>query len=103
MSCIFGENRDIFFPKLSENLHLISFSDIAVKYLKEKGLNPVLCKTEQEARDLAKTLPNGNIWPCFFSKSDTTGEKDFEEFYTEKEKLEMDRFKILVLLKMNFL
>ena len=99
MSCIFGKNRDVFFPKLSENLHLLSFSDIAIKYLKEKGLNPVLCKTEQEARDLAKTLPNGNIWPCFFSESDTTGEKDFEEFYTEKEKLDMDRFKNLGIIK----
>ena len=29
MSCIFGGNRDIFFPKLSEELHLISFADIA--------------------------------------------------------------------------
>jgi len=47
MSCIFGENRDIFFPKLSENLHLISFADIAVKYLKEKGYEPYLCKDEE--------------------------------------------------------
>src|SRR5690606_7307017 len=45
MSCIFGENRDIFFPKLSEHLHLISFADIAIKYLKDKGYKPHLCKT----------------------------------------------------------
>jgi FlaA1/EpsC-like NDP-sugar epimerase len=50
MSCIFGENRDIFFPKLSEQLHLITFAEIAEKYLKQKGLEPYLCQTEEEAR-----------------------------------------------------
>lgn len=92
MSCIFGENRDIFFPKLSENLHLISFADIAVKYLKEKGFEPVLCSTEDEARELAKTLPEQGKWPCLFTGSDTTGEKDFEEFFTDAETLDMERF-----------
>jgi hypothetical protein len=54
MSCIFGENRDIFFPKLSENLHLITFAEIAEKYLKQKGLVPFLCQTEAEARSFFK-------------------------------------------------
>ena len=99
MSCIFGENRDIFFPKLSENLHLISFADIAVKYLKEKGYEPYLCKDEDEARRLAKTLPSQGKWPCLFTKSDTTGEKDFEEFFTDSETLDMDRFKNLGIIK----
>ena len=92
MSCIFGENRDIFFPKLSEDLHLISFADIAVKYLKDKGYEPYLCKDEDEARVLAKTLPKDSKYPCLFTSSDTTGEKDFEEFFTEHETLDMDRF-----------
>jgi FlaA1/EpsC-like NDP-sugar epimerase len=99
MSCIFGENRDIFFPKLSEALHLMSFSDIAVKYLKDKGYEPYLCKTEDEARKLIKTLPDQGKWPCLFTKSDTTGEKDFEEFYTDKEVLDMDRFENLGVIK----
>ena len=92
MSCIFGENGDIFFPKLSEDLHLISFADIAVKYLEEKGYEPYPCKDEDEARELAKTLPKEGQWPCLFTKSDTTGEKDFEEFFTENETLDMERF-----------
>lgn len=92
MSCIFGENRDIFFPKLSENLHLISFADIAVKYLEQKGFEPVLCSSEDEARELAKTLPEQGKWPCLFTGSDTTGEKDFEEFFTDAETLDMERF-----------
>jgi FlaA1/EpsC-like NDP-sugar epimerase len=92
MSCIFGENRDIFFPKLNKALHLISFADIAIKFLKEKGFEPYFCETEDEARDLIKTLPGIGKWPCLLSNSDTTGEKDFEEFYTDKENLDMERF-----------
>ncbi len=99
MSCIFGQNRDIFFPKLSENLHLITFADIAVKYLKEKGYEPYLCKDEDEARALAKTLPKEGRWPCLFTSSDTTGEKDFEEFFTDEETLDMQRFTNLGVIK----
>ncbi|AII13905.1 UDP-GlcNac (UDP-linked N-acetylglucosamine) inverting 4,6-dehydratase [Campylobacter iguaniorum] len=92
MSTIFGQNRDIFFPKLSSELNLITFSDIAIKYLESLGYEPYLCTSEDEARELAKTLPNKKIWPCLFTPSDTTGEKDFEEFYTDNETLDMDRF-----------
>ncbi|MDQ7047926.1 MAG: UDP-N-acetylglucosamine 4,6-dehydratase [Sulfurovum sp.] len=99
MSCIFGENRDIFFPKLSEDLHLISFADIAVKYLGDKGYEPYLCKDEDEARALAKTLPEEGKWPCLFTSSDTTGEKDFEEFFTDAETLDMERFENLGVIK----
>jgi len=99
MSCIFGENRDIFFPKLSESLHLITFSDIAVKYLANLGYKPYLCESEDEARNLAKTLPDKGQWPCLFMDSDTTGEKDFEEFFTDNETLDMERFKNLGVIK----
>lgn len=99
MSCIFGENRDIFFPKLSENLHLISFADIAIKYLEQKGYAPVLCDNEDEARKLAKTLPEQDKWPCLFTGSDTTGEKDFEEFFTDAEVLDMQQFNNLGVIK----
>ena len=99
MSCIFGENRDIFFPKLSETIHLKSFSDIAIKYLKDKGYEAYICKTEDEARELVKKLPEQGKWPCLFTKSDTTGEKEFEEFYTDKETLDMDRFESFGVIK----
>lgn len=99
MSCIFGENRDIFFPKLSEALHLISFADIAVKYLEQLGFEPHLCETEEEARQFAHTLPEQGKWPCLFTVSDTTGEKDFEEFFTDKEELDMSRFENLGIIK----
>ena len=99
MSTIFGENRDVFFPKLSEELHLISFSDIAVKYLENIGYEPYLCETEAEARELIKTLPQQKKWPCLFTSSDTTGEKDFEEFFTENETLDLEQFEKLGIIK----
>jgi FlaA1/EpsC-like NDP-sugar epimerase len=99
MSCIFGENRDIFFPKLNENLHLITFSEIAEKYLKAKGLKPILCKTEDEARKKINEIDLSKHWPCLFTESNTTGEKDFEEFYTENETLDMKRFNNLGIIK----
>lgn len=95
MSCIFGENRDIFFPKLSEKLHLITFAEIAKKYLKQLGYEPYLCASEEEARTFFASqqhLENPKFWPCYFSGSDTTGEKDFEEFFTVNEQLDMSRF-----------
>lgn len=99
MSCVFGENRDVFFPKLNENLNLIKFSDIAVQYLKEKGLEPFICDTETQARNYFNENKTDHNWPCLFTKSDTSGEKDFEEFFTENEKLDMDRFDKLGVIK----
>ena len=95
LSCLLGDNRDIFFPKLSEKLHLITFSEIAVRYLEQLGYTPFECQSEDEARDRAEELIATKRWPCYFFKSDTTGEKDFEEFYTDKEDLDLARFQSL--------
>lgn len=99
MSAIFGENRDIFFPKLSEALHLITFAEIAERYLKDRGYKPHLCTSEDEARELVKTLPEQGKWPCLFTPSNTTGEKDFEEFFTDQETLDLERFENLGVIK----
>ena len=95
LSGLLGNNRDIFFPKLSEKLHLITFSEIAVRYLRERGYEPYECESEDEARDRAEELIADKQWPCYFFKSDTTGEKDFEEFFTDAEDLDMERFKTI--------
>tara|TARA_B110000008_G_scaffold89143_1_gene91251 strand:- start:44 stop:1231 length:1188 start_codon:yes stop_codon:yes gene_type:complete len=92
LSGLLGNNRDIFFPKLSEKLHLITFSEIAVRYLRERGYDAYECESEDEARDRAEELIANKQWPCYFFKSDTTGEKDFEEFFTDNEDLDMDCF-----------
>lgn len=99
MSTILGDNRDIFFPKLDAKRHLIKFSDLATDFVKSRGYKPYLCQSENEARELAKTLPSEGKWPCYFSPSDTTGEKDFEEFFTEGEALDLDRFEQLGIVK----
>ena len=99
MSCLLGENRDIFFPKLSEQLHLTTFSDIAERYISNLGYEPFHCSTEQEARDYSSELITSKRWPCYFFNSDTSGEKDFEEFFTNKENLDMERFKNLGVIK----
>jgi len=92
LSGLLGNNRDIFFPKLSKKLHLITFSEIAIRYLRERGYEPYECESEDEARDRAEELIANKQWPCYFFKSDTTGEKDFEEFFTDAEDLGLDRF-----------
>jgi len=99
LSSLLGENRDIFFPKLSEELHLITFAEIAQKYLRSKGFEPYLCENEDEARDLIKKLPQQGKWPCLFTPSNTTGEKDFEEFFTSNETIDLDRFQNLGIVK----
>jgi FlaA1/EpsC-like NDP-sugar epimerase len=99
MSTIFGDNRDVFFPKLSEQLHLITFAEIAVKYLKQLGYESYECKDEDEARELMNTLPQQKKYPCLFTASDTTGEKDFEEFFTNNETLDLNKFESLGVIK----
>lgn len=99
MSGLFGENRNIFFPKLSEDLHLITFSEIAQKYLLNNGFKPYICKSEDEARDLVNKLIPKKKWPCYFFDSDTTGEKDFEEFFTDKEDLDMGLYSGIGIIK----
>ena len=99
MSGLLGNNRDIFFPKLSEELHLITFSQIAKNFLKEHNFEPYECESENEARQRANELISNRKWPCYFFKSDTTGEKDFEEFFTENEDINMNRFKNVGVIK----
>ena len=99
MSGLLGGNRDIFFPKLSEKLHLITFSEIAKKYLEQLGYEPYECESEEEARTKCSELIDQKKWPCYFFNSDTTGEKDFEEFFTDKEELDMDRFSSIGVIK----
>lgn len=99
MSCLLGENRDIFFPKLSEHLHLITFAEIAVKYLEDLGYEAYACATEDEARARVDELTRQKKWPCYFFDSDTTGEKDFEEFFTDAETLDMGRFESVGVIK----
>lgn len=99
MACILGDNKDIFFPKLRDDLHLITFKSIAERFLVTQGYSPKACRSEAEARSLAEELISKKIWPCYFSTSSTTGEKPFEEFYREDEKIDLERFVNLGIVK----
>ena len=90
-----GDNREIFFPKLEEE-QMMTFDKIATALLKEYGYDVLECASDEEAVDKAENLKNGSKnYPVHYSGSDTSGEKAYEEFYTEKEKVDLSRMKAL--------
>ena len=92
LSCILGENRDIFFPKLEE-AQMMTFDAIGTELLKVYGYEVIECNSEQEAIEKAKELKMGsNLYPVYYTVSDTSGEKPYEEFVTGEETVKMDRF-----------
>jgi FlaA1/EpsC-like NDP-sugar epimerase len=99
LSTIFGENRDVFFPKFDQKKHLNTFEELATRFLKINGYVPLKCKTEEEAREIALKITNTKIWPCYFSLSETTGEKPVEQFFSNNEELELDLFKSIGIIK----
>ena len=95
LACLLGRNREIFFPKLSEK-QMMTFSSIADKFLPSLGYEVKYCASEEEARKFAAEMtPDSKQYPVYYFKSDTTGEKSFEEFYIPGEHLDLDRFQAL--------
>ena len=95
LSCILGENRAIFFPKLEE-AQMMTFDSIATALLKEYGYDALLCDSDEEAIQKATEFKTGDrSYPVHYSVSNTSGEKAFEEFVTDTETADMDRFKSL--------
>ena len=99
MSGLLGENKDIFFPKLGSELELISFSDIAKRYIRNHGYDVFECQSEDEARARTDELISKKLWPCYFFNSDTTGEKGFEEFFTKNEEINSTKFMAIGIIK----
>ena len=95
LAAVYGHNLDVFFPKLSETLHLTTFSDISREYLRQRGYQPFECDSEQEARSRVDELRKKGFWPCYFFESDTAGEKDVEEFHTDEESVDYERFRTI--------
>ncbi len=91
LACMLGENREIFFPKLTK-AQMMTFDSIATALLKEHGYEPLRCGTDGEAVDKMEAVRRGGRqYPVHYSVSDTSGEKAYEEFYTEGETVDMDR------------
>ncbi len=95
LACMLGHNGEIFFPKLGEE-QMITFSSICDKFLDVLGYEKKECATDEEAKKFATEMPeDSSVYPVVYFKSDTTGEKDYEEFYVPGEKLNMERFSSL--------
>jgi len=92
LAAVLGRRGEIFFPKLDPGEDMLTFSAIAERYLLSRGFEPVVCQTEDEARGSVDRLSASGKWPCYFFDSDTTGEKQYEEFVSEGETAELDRF-----------
>lgn len=95
LACILGKNREIFFPRFEEE-QMMEFDKIATALLKEQGYEVLECESDQEAINKAEALKNGsNKYPVHYSYSDTSGEKEYEEFYTNSETVDLTRLKAL--------
>lgn len=91
LATFLGDSGNIFFPKLDFHKDQIYFKDIALDFLKLKGFVPEYVKTEKEAKefDIENTLFK---YPIYFFKTDTSGEKIYEEFYTEDEDYNIKKY-----------
>lgn len=93
LACILGNSGEVYFPKLQKE-QVMTFSEMAVKLLTRKGYEVDYCSTENEAKEKAfKDFKNK--YPVYFTGSSTTGEKPYEEFFTDVEKVDLDRHKAL--------
>lgn len=99
MACMLGQSGEVFFPKLRED-QLISFKDITEAFVKALGMEVIPFDTEQGAKEYAAAMPHDSkYWPVYYFSSDTSGEKAFEEFYTEGEVTDMQTFHSLGVIK----
>ena len=99
LACLLGQTKDIFFPKLDES-QMMTFSSIAEYFLKEIGMEPDYCQSEDEARTKAKKWVSGMIkYPVYFFKTNTSGEKQYEEFFTTSDQVDMNSFSALGVIK----
>jgi len=95
LACMLGKNREIFFPKLEE-AQMMSFDEISTKLLEIQGYEVLKCNTDEEAIDKSEALKKGSKqYPVYYSVSDTSGEKPYEEFYTDAEAVDMTRLSSL--------
>jgi FlaA1/EpsC-like NDP-sugar epimerase len=92
-ACILGKSGEIFFPKLEEK-DMVNFADIVHPFLEKFGYKVDNCASENEAKEKANASIR-NSYPVYFFSSDTSGEKLYEEFYTDTEELDMERYRAL--------
>ena len=95
LACMLGKNREIFFPRLEEE-QMMTFDKIATAFLKEHGFDILECASDEQAIELSEELKHGSLkYPVHYSGSNTSGEKPYEEFYTDAEIADLHRFNAL--------
>ncbi|WP_270490597.1 polysaccharide biosynthesis protein [Holdemanella porci] len=95
LACMLGKNREIFFPRLEEE-QMMTFDKIATAFLKEHGFDILECESDEQAIELSEELKHGSLkYPVHYSGSNTSGEKPYEEFYTDTEIADLHRFNAL--------
>ncbi len=95
LACVLGKSGEIFFPKLKED-DMLTFSEICDRFIEELGYEKIEFTNDEDAKRFAAEMPyDTKVWPVVYSKSDTTGEKSFEEFYVSGEKVNFSRFQSL--------
>ena len=99
LACVLGDSKNIFFPKLDKS-QMMTFSTIAEHFLREIGMEPDYCMSDEEARIKAANWEYGmKNYPVYFFTTDTSGEKSFEEFFTKEDNVDMSRFEALGVIK----
>ena len=91
LATFLGDSGNIFFPKLDFYKDQIYFKEIALDFLRQNGFEPVLVQSEKEAKEFDFDK-NPNKYPIYFFKTDTSGEKTYEEFFTEEEDYEINKY-----------
>ncbi|MBR1514735.1 MAG: UDP-N-acetylglucosamine 4,6-dehydratase [Bacteroidales bacterium] len=95
LACILGKGGEVFFPKLGED-QMLTFSSICDDFVKSEGFSKKECANDEEAKRFASQMSfDSDTYPVLYFKSDTTGEKAYEEFFVPGEKINMERFKAL--------
>ena len=95
LACILGRPGEVFFPKLGED-QMLTFSSICDDFVKAEGFEKKECCSDAEAKRYAAGMSYENAkYPVVYFKSDTTGEKAYEEFYVPGENIDMQRFSAL--------
>jgi FlaA1/EpsC-like NDP-sugar epimerase len=91
LTCILGNSGDIYFPKLNKN-QLVNFKSITKDFFNYLGKDIKFCKSEKEAKEIALNLSDNSSYPVYFFKTDTSGEKLFEEFYTSEDEVNLNLY-----------
>ena len=101
LTCILGNSGDIYFPKLNEN-QLVNFKSITEDFFKYLNKKIKICKSEKEAKEIASNLSDSSSYPVYYFKTDTSGEKLYEEFYTSDDEINLDKFQSIGVIKNSY-